>query len=235
MFCDEIAVLCLNRAPDLRIQLTGIKHFKRDDFKEIELQLEIIGKGKDELQGPIKQYLADLKDNATAIIVMTILYWVIFNFNTINIVGVVELCENLLNIVSIFAGIVFVFIGFIYSDRDRAINIFLKGNGDKYYSIDKYIMNLLMLILATLLGVAVVGKIEIMTIPQSILDLQKNNEIVNRIISYQTQYAICHILGWFSLSSTIICFRALVDYYLNDLRASYFIDAVNEKSMNFKR
>ena len=29
-------------------------------------------------------------------------------------------------------------------------------------------------------------------------------------------------------------FRALVDYYLNDLRSSYFIDAVNKKSRDYK-
>lgn len=234
MFTDEIAVLCLNKELNLKVQIVGIKHFKRDDFKDLDFQLEIIGKGYDELLGPIKQYFIDLKDNAIVIMIMSILYIFVFNLENINTIGVVELCENLLNIVSIFAGIVFVFIGFIYSDRERAEKIFLMGNGDKYYSIDKYIMNLLMSVLAALVMTSVVGKISADNLPQAIVKMQINNEIMNIVISHRTQYLICHILGWFSLCSIIICFRALVDYYLNDLRSSYFIDAVNKKSRDYK-
>lgn len=236
MFTDKTAVGCFAKFPDLKIQLTGIKSFKKSDFDELQFgpNFEIIGTGRDELVGSAKQYLFDLKDNLLLIFIITALYFGVFSLDKLNTANIVLLSDILINIISIFAGIVFVFIGFIYSDKEKAIDIFLKGRGDKYYSVDKYIMNLLMIVLFVLVSISVIGRVTSDSLSDLILELQSKNKIMDFLVSYKMQYYICSFLGYFSICSIVICFRALVDYYLNDLRFSYFIDAVNKKSDNFK-
>lgn len=236
MFTDKTVIFCFAKFPDLKIQLTGVESFKKKDATKFNFgpDFEIIGTAKEEIIGPIKQYLIDLQDNLLLISMITILYFCIFGTNKHNTAGIVSLSDILINIISIFAGIVFVFIGFIYSDREKAIEIFLRGNGDKYYSVNKYIMNLLMVILLMLVSISVIGRVTVEDLSNSVLKLQAQNDIIDVLISYEVQYYVCFLLGYVSICSTVICFRALVDYYLNDLRFSYFIDAVNKKSDDFK-
>lgn len=231
MYTDKRAVLCLKKAPNLHIYLMYKGYFTRKDFSELCFRnLTIIGEGKKELPGSIKQYIIDLKDNIFKILFVTILFFSIFNLEKINIDGIISLSGNLINAISIFTGIVFVFIGFIYSDKEKAIDIFLKGCGDKYYRIDKYVMSLSIISLFVLILVSAFGGITREMLPQIILNLQDKNHLLDKLISYQMQYYLCLALTWFSLCSMIICFSALTDYYLSDLRNSFFIDAVKKKS-----
>ena len=236
MFTEESAIVCFKKAPDLKIQLVGRKSFRSKDFAGLNFgsDFEVIGSGTDELKGPVKQYLIDLKDNFLLVTVMTIIYLCIFCPDKINTTNIVALSDNLINVISIFAGLVFVFIGFIYSDKERAVAIFLRGKGDKYYSTDKYIMNLLMVVLFVLVTVSAIGRVTGDNMSGLFLSLQSKSKMVDCLLSYKTQYYICLFLEWFAICSIIICFRALVDYYLNDLRFGYFIDAVNKKSQGLK-
>lgn len=231
MYTEKRAVLCLKKAPDLQIYLIYSKYFSKENFQNLCFDnIEIIGKGKKELPNPIKQYFIDIKDNFLKVILVTFIYFSIFNFEKINVVRITSLSDNLINAISIFTGIVFVFIGFIYSDKEKAISIFIKGCGDKYYRIDRYIMNLSIISLFILIFVSALGGLTSEDIPQFLMNLQDTNLLIDKIVSYRSQYYICIIMTWFSLCSMVICFTSLIDYYLNDLRNSFFIDAVRKKS-----
>lgn len=231
MFTEKRAVVCLKKAPDLRIYLKYDKYFVREDFDKLFFDhLEVIGKGKKEFPSPIKQYFIDVKDNLIKIIIITIAFLLIYNLEKINIKGLVSLCDNLLNAISIFLGMVFVFIGFIYSDREKALDIYIRGCGDKYFRIDKYIMNLSIISLFVLILASSIGGLVIEDLPQFLISLQKKSILIDRLVSYKIQYYICLFMTWFSICSMVICFDALINYYLNDLRNGFFIDAVNKKS-----
>ena len=234
MYTDKRAVFCLRMAPSLHIYLISNDYYTKESFKNLCFKnLQILGKGKKELPSLKRQYFIDIKDNIFKIIVVTILFFSIFNLEKINIDGIVALSDSLVNAISIFTGIVFVFIGFIYSDKERAISIYLRGNGDQYYHIDKYIMSLSILCLFSLIFISAVGRLTYETIPQFLINLQKNSVVLDWVISYKSQYYICLFVAWFSLCSMVICFSALTDYYLNDLRYNFFIDAVKKKSKEF--
>lgn len=231
MFTEKRAILCLCKAPGLRICIKNSKNFIRKDFEDLVFpEIEIIGTGKKELPGIIKQYLYDIKDNILKIIVISIIFFSIFNWEKINIHGIVLLSDNLLNVMSIFMSMVFVFIGFIYSDREKAIDTYMRGNGDRYFNIDKYIMSLSIFILLLLILTSTVGNITKDTLPEHLIMLQMVNPYIDKVVSYKTQYYICLFITWFSLISMTICFSSLIDYYLNDMRNKFFIDAVDEKS-----
>lgn len=235
MFTEKRAVVCLKKAPDLRIYLKCEKYFGKKDFNNLCFgNLEILGAGKMEFPSPTKQYIIDVRDNLVKIIIITIVFLSIYNLEKANIEGLISLCDNLINAISIFVGMVFVFIGFIYSEREKALDIYLKGCGDKYFRIDKYIMNLSILSLFVLILVSSIGGLTFEDIPQFLISLQKKNVLLERLISYKFQYYICLFMTWFSICSMVICFDALINYYLNDLRNGFFIDAVNKKAEDFR-
>lgn len=234
MFTENRAILCLSRAINLRICIKNKRNYVRKDFETLEhTGIEIIGTGKKELPGVIKQYFDDIKDNNLKIIVVSFIFFSIFNFEKINITGIISLSDNLLNVMSMFLSMVFVFIGFIYSDRDKAVDTYVRGGGDKYYSVDKYIMNLSTVILLMLILSSAIGNLTPEVIPQYFIELQMKNEYIDKLISCRMQYYICLFLTWICLISMIICFSSLVEYYLNDMRNKFFIDAVDEKSNSF--
>ncbi len=231
MFTEKRAVVCLKKAPNLRIYLKHDKYFVREDFDKLFFDnFEVIGKGKKEFPSPIKQYFIDVRDNLMKIIIITIAFLLVYNLEKANIKGLISLCDNLLTAISIFLGMVFVFIGFIYSDREKALDIYIKGCGDKYFRIDKYIMNLSIISLFVLILASSIGGLTIEDLPQFLISLQKKSILIERLVSYKIQYYICLFMTWFSICSMVICFDALINYYLNDLRNGFFIDAVNKKS-----
>jgi hypothetical protein len=231
MFTENRAILCLSSMPNLRICILSNRSYVRKDFEELCFkEIKIIGTGKRELLGIFRQFIVDIKDNSIKIIFMTILFFLFFNLGNNNLEGLLKLCENLLNVMGIFLGMAFVFIGFMYSDKEKAIDTFCRGNGDKYYMIDKYIINLSITILTLLILVLVVGSIEPKNLPHSLVKIQEQNNFLDVIISYKTQYGICIFLSWLSISSLIICFSSLVDYYLAHMRNQFFIDAVDKKA-----
>lgn len=234
MFTENRAILCLSKAPDLRICIKKDRNYVRRDFDGLIFKkLEIIGHGKEELPGPIRQYFYDIKDNFVKIIIVTFLFLLVFDLRRINTNGIVLLTDNLLNVMSMFLSMVFVFIGFIYSDRSKAIDTYIRGYGDKYYSIDKYIMNLSIIILSLLILTSAIGNLTPDVVPLYLVQLQKNNSFIDKLISYKSQYYVCALITWFSINSMIICFSSLIDYYLNDMRNKFFADAVDEKSKRF--
>lgn len=173
--------------------------------------------------------MEDIRDNLKWIIPIAIVYFSIYHFNILRINDLVSLGENLLNVMGIFLSMVFVFIGFIYSDSNRVIEINLKGIGDKYYVINKYIMNLSIFIILLLLFSISLGGVTEEELPHFVLILQQKWKCVDFIISHKTQYLICQFITFFSICSMVICFKSLLDYYFKDLKNTFFIAAVEKK------
>ena len=143
---------------------------------------------------------------------------------------IVSLGENLLNVMGIFISMVFVFIGFIYSDSDKVMKLNLKGIGDKYYVINKYVMNLSIVVILLLIFMISFGNIAKCDLPEWLEIIQGRIKCIDILISYQTQYAICQLTTWISICSMIICFRSLIDYYFRDLKFNFFIASIDKKA-----
>ena len=232
MFTEKHAILCMKKAPNLRIILRKNKYFIEDDFKDLHMQdAEIIGSARK--KGWV-QYLEDLKDNIIWILIITVVYFFIYHFGMVNAGEIVSLCENLLSVMGIFTSIVFAFVGFIYSDSERVIESYLKGTGDKYYETNRYIMNLSITVILCLIFVIAFGKMEKEDLPNWLIYIKSHYGFINKLVSIKVQYTICQLLTWFSVCSMIICFKSLMDYYMRDLKYTFFIAAINKKSQKWK-
>ncbi len=233
MFTEKRAILCMEKAPNLRIVLRKNKCFTVNDFHDLHIQnVEIVGSTR--RKGWL-QYLEDLKDNIVWILIITAVYFSIYHFNMVNSEGIVSLCENLLNVMGIFTSIVFVFVGFIYSDSDRVIESYLKGIGDQYYEVNRYIMNLAITVILCLIFVIAFGKIEKADLPNWLVHIKSSCSFGDKLISTKAKYTICQLLTWFSVCSMIICFKSLMDYYMRDLKYTFFIAAINKRSKAWKK
>lgn len=232
MFTEKQAILCMKKAPDLRIAITKDAAYTRSDFDKLCFQnIELIGSDtkKDWIQ-----YCEDLKYNRKWIAITTIIFYSIYHFDAIRTDSIVSLCESLLNVMGIFISMVFVFIGFIYSDSEKITKSYLNGTGEQYYAVNRYIMNLSILIILFLILAISLGRIQDYDIPNWIKYIENKWGFIENIISYKMQYFICQLLTWFSVCSMIICFKSLMDYYLKDLKYTFLISALDKKSERWK-
>lgn len=235
MFTENRAILCMRQAPNLHIVISKDEAFGSQDFNQLLFEnVEVIGSDVNKTFKVWKQYAEDIRDNFRWIIIITICFFSIYHFDAIRTEAIVALSENLLNVMGIFISMVFVFIGFIYSDSDKVVEINLKGAGDKYYMINKYIMDLSIIIILFLIFTISFGNLSKDDLPNWVMRCQMQWEYMDKFISYKTQYVICQFITWFSVCSMVICFKSLMDYYFRDLKYAFFIAAVNKKLKEWK-
>lgn len=224
MFTENRAIVCYEKYPNIRIKIEIDKYFQKNDFKDFD-NLRIIGKGKKELDSPFKMLQEDLKNNITKVIVTLIIYvLIIFIFTKDNLSIIININEKIIDITGIYIGMVFVFIGFFYGDKERTIDVYKKGIGDKEFHVDSYIIMTAVSVLFFSLVSLVIANVTKDMIPDWIFAIK----ILDAIISRGLQSILCKVITGITLILLIISFDSLVNYYLRSMRNKYFIDAIDE-------
>lgn len=230
MFTGNEAVVCFDKYTNIRFYLMNKKNYIKKDFINDEIKLRIIGIGSKDIKSPLLMLIEDIKINFFKILIFTLIYAIIINPFIINFDQLNLLNDKLIDITSIFIGMVFVFIGFFYGDKERTISVYKKGIGDKEYKTDKYVIELsLCTIVLTLISI-LVGNLNRDKLPIFLFEIQ----LIDNVLSIRLQYLICLILTWLAICFIIICFDSLTNYYLKTMRNKYFIDAVDEIAKEIK-
>ena len=225
MFAESNSVIYFDAVPQLRLGIKNKRYFVRKDFEKLGPKFEIIGQGPDEVSSSFIMFLEDLKSNFLKIIVILILFLLVINPFSYDLDIIRLLTEKLIDVIGIFIGMVFVFIGFFYGDKDRTIDVYKKGLCYKEFSTDRYIINLAIVELALLCFTLLFSHLSSAHIPKYILDFC----CLRNIINARTKYWICCCMISVAITILVIEFDALINYYLKNMRNKYFIDAVEEK------
>lgn len=223
MFTDNRAVLCVDNYPNIRLIIKSKKQYEKSFFDFVDENTNIIGKGRKETGGSLKFFGGDLKRNIIILLLYTIVYWLILNPYVSNMEILMSLNSNLLTVVSIFVGMLFVFVGFFYGDKERSIETYKKGKCDEQYRIDRYTINLSLLTIVLLLISTSIGNIGSI---DKIRNIISENIIV--MLTRKNQYVLCAVISWLAVCLLILCFKNLIDFYLLDMRNKYFMQTVDE-------
>lgn len=230
MFTDNRAVLCYDKYPYLRIYITSKKKFERVTFSFMKDQINIIGKGKKETGGSIKFFGGDVINNLLVLLLFTIGYWLILNPYISNMEILMSINDDLLTVVSIFIGMLFVFVGFFYGDKERSIETYKKGKCDEQYRIDRYTINLSLLTIVLLIISTAVGSLKDI---DKIRNIMPDNIAV--MLTRENQYVLCSVISWVAVCFLILCFKNLINFYLLDMRNKYFMQTIDELVNERKR
>lgn len=223
MFTDNRAVLCVDNYPNVRLVIKNDEQYEKKSFAFVDRKINIIGKGKKETGGSVKFFCGDVKRNFVILLLITIGYWLILNPYVSNMKILTSVNDNLLTVVSIFIGMLFVFVGFFYGDKERSIEAYKKGKCDEQYRIDRYTINLSLLTIVLLLISTTVGSLESI---DKIRNMLPEGLVV--ILTRKNQYLLCTVISWIAVCLLILCFKNLIDFYLLDMRNKYFMQTVDE-------
>lgn len=221
MISENIAILCFDRYPQIKIKIEGKAFFYKEDFEFISKEIVVIGNNKRERHSNVILFIEDSLRLWLPISIALIIFLVLFQSQSANLDKVKALDEVLINVTSIFAGTVFVFIGLFYSDKERSITLYKKGRCDKEYFTDKYIIKLSFLALICLIisyAICEIGEIYF-----------KHKEL-NRYLMYfkvLNEFNVARTLTFIAIILLIICFDSLIQYYLRSCRNEFFVDAID--------
>lgn len=221
MYTEDKAFIYFEKTPKLMLYIEGDKKFEKADFGLLGQNFDVIGKKAD---NNLVSFKKDIKCNWVKILIMSLFFLFIFNPWTFNKDVFLELIDKLVEVLSVFIGMVFVFIGFFYGDKERTIEVYKKGLCDKEFATDRYVLllafnSIVLLVAAGLLGKVSLFKFVNLLVPISICD---------GFLRYNIKYYVCALLVYLAIVSMIICFDALINYYLKTMRNKYLIDAVKE-------
>lgn len=222
MYTEKRAFISFDKTPDLTVYIIGEKVFEKSDFKELGSKFEFIGKSSVEVEGLFRN---DLRYNWIKIMVMSVFFILIFNPLTLNKDALMGLIDKLIDILSIFSGMVFVFIGFFYGDKERTIEVYKKGRCDEEFLTDRYILMLSFSSIIMLIAANLLGNVSFYKLANKLLC----DNVCRIIYQYNIKWHGCVLLVYLSIVNIIICFDSLINYYLKTMRNKYFIDAVKEK------
>ena len=226
LFSRNTAVICFDKFPNIRLKIKRDKSYIKDDLNFSELDMEVIGQGVNELKSWFKMFYSDFNCNKLKIFLITILYLIFINPSSFNLSSVMLINDKLIDITGLFVGMVFVFIGFFYGDKERTIDVYKKGIGDKEFKIDKYIIELAIGVIVLMMVSSLIGNMQRTDLPHWIYNIELSSYFING----KMKFMLCFLVTWISIVILIICFDSLVNYYLRSMRNKYLIDAVNELS-----
>ena len=221
VYTGKRAFVYFDETPESMLYVIGNKDFDTDDFSILGKNFDIIGKKANK---SFYLFGQDIKNNIWKILIVSVLYFFIFNTYTFDKSVFLDLTDKLIEIISIFIGMVFVFIGFFYGDKERTIEVYKKGRCDEEFSIDRYILILAFSAISFLVFSSLFLKVSFIEIANMLLP----QKLCTIILQYNVKYYFCVFLVYMSVINVLICFDALINYYLKTMRNKYLIDAVKE-------
>lgn len=230
MFTENIALIYF-RNSNIRMQLNNKRYFKVSDFKIFGDGFRIIGNDPDLVKPWIVRFLEDVKTNLFKILCIIFIFCLLANPIAHNIDIIKTLNDKLVDIIGFLIGMVFVFIGFLYADRARSVEVYKHGLSYKEYKTDCYVINLAIIALITVCISILVSNITSSDIPEGLFQIK----YIAQFINSKTRYWISFALTGLALSMVVIEFDSLTNYYLKSSRNKYFIDAFEDVISEYKQ
>lgn len=225
MFTEHIALVYYPVNPSIRYKIVKPDaYFEKKDFDFLGNKFQIIGKGPNEIKSSWQMFIDDILDNKGKLLAFIIIYAILVNPWVLDLDIISSLNEVMIGVVGVYISMLFVFIGFFYSDKERTIDVYKKGVGCKEYLIDKYVIclsifSLIFFSLSFLICNVKLNNLPTEMVKKPIIQLLQNHNILYWVAFLLTLIAICILIMEFS---------TLINYYLKDFRNKYFIDAFEE-------
>ncbi len=230
MFTENTALIYF-RDSNIRMQLKNKQYFKVSDFKVFDEGFLIIGKDPDLVKPWLVRFLEDVKTNLFKILGIIFIFFLLANPIAQDIDIIKTLNDKLVDIIGFLIGMVFVFIGFLYADKDRSVEVYKHGLSYKEYKTDCYVINLAIIALITVCISVLISNTTSSDIPEGIFHIT----FIARFVNSEVRYWLSFALTGLALSMIVIEFDSLTNYYLKSSRNKYFIDAFEEIINEYKQ
>lgn len=225
MFTENIALLYNPNNPTIRYKIVKrYEYFEKTDFDFLGEKFQIIGQGPKTIKSNDELFIEDIKGNKWKLLGCIIVYTLLANPYVIELCTLSSLNEVMISVVGVYIGMLFVFIGFFYRDKERTMDVYKKGIGYKEYRTDKYVIGLSIIALVLFSVSFLLCNVNLSKVPERIMHKPIMQMIQNNHIVYWGAF----ILTLVAICILFIEFDTLINYYLKDFRNKYFIDAFEE-------
>ena len=225
MFTEHTALLYYPDNPSIRYRIVqSDEYFEKADFDFLGTGFQVIGRGPDAVKSNFQLFIDDIMGNKWKLMVFLLIYVLLVNPYVIALDTISSLNEVMIGVVGVYIGMLFVFIGFFYSDKERTMDVYKKGIGYKEYIIDKYVIGLSIISLALFSISFLICNLDLDKLPEDIVQKPMMQIIQNNNIVFWSAF----LLTLIAIGILIIEFDTLINYYLKDFRNKYFIDAFEE-------
>lgn len=213
-FIEDSAYIIFEDKPEILFIIKN-KNYNREDFEFKELNIDIIGKSNRKSANYFNLLKSDLINYKIGIPVLLVLYLIIF-CSSKEMTSLENLNNTIISIVSIFIGMLFVFATLFYGKEEigQAIK---NGNAQDMFFTDKYIFVISMISL--ILVIISNGIIQYVATTEFIINIKQYIKDNIYFIYWLIKYAMAYILTGISVVLNYICFRSIIDYYLNKIKS----------------
>lgn len=232
-FIEKSAYIIFENKPDILIVINK-DCFNREDFYFKDLEVEIVGQSRKKMKNFFKMLKEDIKYYKLELLILIIIYLIVF-CTSHTIMGIENLNNIFIDITSIFIGMLFVFATMFYG-KDELDEEIKNGRVQELFFIDKYIFLLAMLsMLFTIISNGIINY----EAPNNI-NIIKIREFIKQNYYYIysfIKYGISKILTAISIILNYICYRSIIDYYLEKIKSQTINRQIKElrKSIISKR
>ena len=225
MFTEHTALLYYHGNPSIRYKIAKPEeYFEKADFDFLGNGFQVIGQGPNDIKSNFQLFIDDIRGNKWKLLISLIIYILFANPYVMKLETVSSLNEVMIGVVGVYIGMLFVFIGFFYSDKERTMDVYKKGIGYKEYVTDKYIIGLSIISLALFSVSFLICNLDLSKLTEKIIQKPIMQLVQNHIV-YWTPF----LLTLIAICLLIMEFNTLINYYLKNFRNKYFIDAFEER------
>lgn len=224
-FIEESAYIIFENKPEILFVIKK-KNYNREDFEFKELNIDVTGKSNRKSENYISLLKSDLLNYKIGIPILMILYVFIFCTSS-EMTSIENLNNTIISIVSIFIGMLFVFATLFY-EKEEIIQAIKNGKAQNMFFTDKYIFVLSMISL--ILVIISNGIIKYVATAEIILNFKQYIKDNIYYMYWLIKYGMVFILTGISVILNYICFRSIIDYYLNKIKSQ----AINTQIKNMR-
>lgn len=225
-FIEKSAYIIFEERPNVLVIIKK-EYFNREDFYFKDIEIEISGKSEKKINNFFQILKDDIKYYKLGLSIVILIYIIVFcTSNTI--IGIENLNNIFIDIISIFIGMLFVFATMFYG-KDELDEEIKNGRAQELFLTDKYIFILAMLsLLFTIISNGIINY----EIP-NIGKIVSVNEFIKQnyyYIYWIIKYGIPELLTLISIVLNYICYRSIIDYYLAKIKSQ----AINRQIKEIK-
>lgn len=222
---EESAYIIFENKPEILFVIKK-KNYNREDFEFKELNIDVTGKSNRKSENYISLLKSDLLNYKIGIPILMILYVFIFCTSS-EMTSIENLNNTIISIVSIFIGMLFVFATLFY-EKEEITQAIKNGKAQNMFFTDKYIFVLSMISL--ILVIISNGIIKYVATAEIILNFKQYIKDNIYYMYWLIKYGMVFILTGISVILNYICFRSIIDYYLNKIKSQ----AINTQIKNMR-
>ncbi len=128
MFTEHTALLYYPENPFIRYKIVKPdEYFEKADFDFLGNRFQVIGQGPGDIKSNFQLFIDDIRGNKWKLIAFLVIYILLTNPYVIELETISSLNEVMIGVAGVYIGMLFVFIGFFYSDKERSLK--QRGSG----------------------------------------------------------------------------------------------------------